>query len=85
VALKGHGVAVFFCTGSFWNKHKRLCLSVRPYTPQAIKEEDDQCEELVDLADLLDYVPPDDKLDADAADCFLLSDWPVVCGCWIPS
>jgi hypothetical protein len=88
VALQGHGEDVFAILGSYWDERGKLLLDVCSVPDFKALEARKAGRPLIfTAADLLEETVqecPSEICGVAAADCFLLSDWPIECGCWLP-
>lgn len=81
VAVRGHGAEVFAVRHTQWDRDGKLVVNVSDL--QAYRVEEDQPPRTMTLGQLIANQEPEKGFDVSGADCFLLSDWPVVCGCWL--
>src|SRR5262245_37642774 len=93
VRVKGIRGQVFTGDGRQWDRHGKLVLGLLPegappdacYPESARKRVRETGVLVLSSAELCEMVPPEGYLrNVPAEDCVLLSEWPIVCGCWLP-
>lgn len=83
VSLKGDPTSYYKVASSYWGRDEKLRLKLHPFSPDVSEEAPQTGWVFRNIFDPLPEEPFGTLRNVDSDDCFLLSDWPVVCTCWM--